>query len=124
MDVITIHPPYVGNRELRELPDEIRRFEPKESLTDFSPMGMGLIQRVATDLGCWMELCVALGTITTAGEMNGFLKTPVQLLVPALKCDGPAVVVDGSARNINMEAVNRYACERIGRWNDCPSVPP
>jgi len=55
VDVITIHPPYVGNRELRELPDEIRYFEPKESLTDFSPMGMGLIQRMADEAPDWLR---------------------------------------------------------------------
>jgi L-alanine-DL-glutamate epimerase-like enolase superfamily enzyme len=75
---------------------------------------------VATDLGCWMELCVGLDIVTTAGEMNGFLKTPVQLLVPALKCDGPTAVIDDNARHIDMEAVNRYACERVGDWDDLP----
>jgi release factor glutamine methyltransferase len=55
VDVITIHPPYVGSRELRELPHEIRLFEPKESLTDFSPMGMGLIQRVADEAPDWLR---------------------------------------------------------------------
>lgn len=55
VDVITIHPPYVGRREIRELPDEIRRFEPKESLTDFSPMGMGLIGRVADEAPAWLR---------------------------------------------------------------------
>ena len=55
VDVITIHPPYVGTREIRDLPDEIRRFEPKESLTDFSPMGMGLIGRVADEAPGWLR---------------------------------------------------------------------
>ena len=55
VDVITIHPPYVGAREVRDLPDEIRRFEPKESLTDFSPMGMGLIGRVADEAPSWLR---------------------------------------------------------------------
>jgi release factor glutamine methyltransferase len=55
VDVITIHPPYVGAREVRDLPDEIRRFEPKESLTDFSPMGMGLIGRVAAEAPGWLR---------------------------------------------------------------------
>ena len=55
VDVITIHPPYVGRREVRDLPDEIRRFEPRESLTDFSPMGMGLIDRVAAEAPGWLR---------------------------------------------------------------------
>lgn len=55
VDVVTLHPPYVARREIRELPDEIRCFEPKESLTDFSPMGMGLIQRVADEAPQWLR---------------------------------------------------------------------
>jgi release factor glutamine methyltransferase len=55
VDVITVHPPYVGSRELRELPDEIRLFEPRESLTDFSPMGMSLIQRMADEAPDWLR---------------------------------------------------------------------
>ncbi|MFB3739395.1 MAG: class I SAM-dependent methyltransferase, partial [Candidatus Velamenicoccus archaeovorus] len=45
VDVITLHPPYVAKRELRELPDEIRRYEPAHTLTDNSVDGLGLIQR-------------------------------------------------------------------------------
>lgn len=73
---------------------------------------------VATDLGCWMELCVALDTVSTAGEMNGFLKTPVQLLTPALQCDGASVILDGDARTIDMAAVGSHALEHVGAWNE------
>ena len=55
VDVVTIHPPYVGRRELRTLPDEIRRFEPEESLTDRSPEGMGLLGRVAVEALGWLR---------------------------------------------------------------------
>ncbi|MBN9266582.1 MAG: mandelate racemase [Hyphomicrobium sp.] len=34
---------------------------------------------VASDLGCWMEACVARRTITNAGEMNGFLRQRVPI---------------------------------------------
>jgi release factor glutamine methyltransferase len=54
VDVITIHPPYVGRGEIRELPAEIRRYEPRESLTDRSPAGMGLLQRVAARSTEWL----------------------------------------------------------------------
>jgi release factor glutamine methyltransferase len=54
VDVITIHPPYIGRGEIRELPAEIRRYEPRESLTDRSPAGMGLLQRVATRSTEWL----------------------------------------------------------------------
>lgn len=35
---------------------------------------------VASDIGCWMEACVARGFINNAGEMNGFLKPNIRLL--------------------------------------------
>jgi release factor glutamine methyltransferase len=54
VDVITIHPPYIGRGEIRELPAEIRRYEPRESLTDRSPAGMGLLQRVAARSTEWL----------------------------------------------------------------------
>ncbi|HCO03662.1 MAG TPA: peptide chain release factor N(5)-glutamine methyltransferase [Actinobacteria bacterium] len=55
VDVITVHPPYVGKRELRTLPDEIKRFEPEESLTDGSPQGLGLLGRVAVEGPAWLR---------------------------------------------------------------------
>jgi release factor glutamine methyltransferase len=55
LDVVTLHPPYVGLQELEELPDEIRRFEPEESLTDYSPEGMGLVGRTALESMAWLR---------------------------------------------------------------------
>ncbi len=55
VDVITLHPPYVAKGELRELPDEIRRFEPVHTLTDHSPDGLGLIQRAVAEAGVWLK---------------------------------------------------------------------
>jgi release factor glutamine methyltransferase len=55
VDVITIHPPYIGRREVRTLPREIRTFEPMESLTDRSPLGMGLIGRVVAEAPDWLR---------------------------------------------------------------------
>ena len=54
-DVVTLHPPYVGKRELRELPLEVLRFEPVDSLTDHSPRGLGLIGRVALEAPVWLK---------------------------------------------------------------------
>ena len=51
VDVITLHPPYVAKRELRELPEEIRRFEPVHVLTDHSVDGLGLIGRTVAEAG-------------------------------------------------------------------------
>jgi release factor glutamine methyltransferase len=55
VDVITIHPPYVRKGEMRTLPDEIRKFEPVESLTDFSRTGMRLMERVADEAPAWLR---------------------------------------------------------------------
>jgi release factor glutamine methyltransferase len=55
VDVVTIHPPYVRKGELRELPDEIRRFEPVESLSDQSKTGMKLLTRVTEEAPAWLR---------------------------------------------------------------------
>lgn len=55
VDVVTLHPPYVARGELRELPDEIRRWEPAHTLTDRSPDGLGLIERTAAEAGSWLK---------------------------------------------------------------------
>jgi release factor glutamine methyltransferase len=47
VDAFTIHPPYVGRERMKTLPREIRGFEPKESLTDRSDDGLGLVRRLA-----------------------------------------------------------------------------
>jgi L-alanine-DL-glutamate epimerase-like enolase superfamily enzyme len=73
---------------------------------------------VATDLGCWMEMCVGLSCVSTAGEMNGFLKTPIQLLKPPLKRDGAIVTLDGVLPTIDLDAVARSATQRVGAWNE------
>jgi release factor glutamine methyltransferase len=54
-DVITLHPPYVGKSELRELPAEIRNFEPKGVLTDGSPQGLGLVQKTCAEAPDWLR---------------------------------------------------------------------
>lgn len=55
VDVITVHPPYVARGEIRELPNEIRFFEPLESLTDRSPRGLGLLGRAAAESPGWLR---------------------------------------------------------------------
>jgi release factor glutamine methyltransferase len=56
VDVVTLHPPYVARGQLRELPDEIRRFEPVHTLTDRSVDGLGLIERAAAESPTWLKL--------------------------------------------------------------------
>jgi release factor glutamine methyltransferase len=55
VDVITLHPPYVARGELRELPEEIRRFEPAHTLSDRSIDGLGLVGRAAAEGGTWLR---------------------------------------------------------------------
>jgi release factor glutamine methyltransferase len=54
VDVITLHPPYVGRKELKELPDEIRKFEPKGVLSDGSPEGLGLVEATCAEALGWL----------------------------------------------------------------------
>jgi release factor glutamine methyltransferase len=54
-DVVTLHPPYVARDEVRELPDEIRRWEPAHTLTDRSVDGLGLVGRTAHEAGGWLR---------------------------------------------------------------------
>jgi release factor glutamine methyltransferase len=55
VDVVTIHPPYVGKDELKELPDEIRLFEPSSVLTDGSKEGMGLVELTVAGAPEWLR---------------------------------------------------------------------
>ena len=55
VQVLTIHPPYVARDEVRTLPVEIRRFEPRHTLTDGSDDGLGLVRRLADDAPAWLR---------------------------------------------------------------------
>jgi release factor glutamine methyltransferase len=55
VDVVTVHPPYVGRSHLKDLPHEIRGFEPLESLSDGSPLGTRILRRVAQHAPSWLR---------------------------------------------------------------------
>jgi release factor glutamine methyltransferase len=55
VDMFTIHPPYVARHEVKTLPVEIRRFEPRSTLTDGSEDGLGLVRRLAADAPGWLR---------------------------------------------------------------------
>jgi release factor glutamine methyltransferase len=55
VDVITLHPPYVPREEVKELPDEIRDWEPAHTLTDHSDDGLGLVLRTAAESDTWLR---------------------------------------------------------------------
>lgn len=66
VDVFTIHPPYVARGDLRDLPREIRDFEPHSTLTDGSDDGLELVRRLAADAVTWLRpggtMLVEIGT--------------------------------------------------------------
>jgi release factor glutamine methyltransferase len=55
VDVITLHPPYVPRAEVKELPDEVRRWEPAHTLTDRSVDGLGLVEQAADECVAWLR---------------------------------------------------------------------
>ncbi|HEX5937254.1 MAG TPA: HemK/PrmC family methyltransferase, partial [Actinomycetota bacterium] len=55
VDVVTVHPPYVPAWELKDLPEEIREWEPEHTLTDRSHDGLGLIGRIAREAPAWLS---------------------------------------------------------------------
>ena len=64
---------------------------------------------VATELGCWMEACVAREHITNAGEMNGFLKPSSALLKQPLKAEAGAIRLDpGFTPQLDEQLVSRF----------------
>jgi release factor glutamine methyltransferase len=56
IDVVTAHVPYVPKQELRDLPLEIRGFEPDHTLTDFTESGLTLAERAAGEAGDWLRV--------------------------------------------------------------------
>lgn len=69
---------------------------------------------VASDLGCWMEACVAVRAIDNAGEMNGFLKPDLRLLDRPLVMAGDAIRLDGKARAVDRAALKACA---VASWS-------
>ena len=59
----------------------------REALNAVSESGMepGLGDGLSSEIGCWMEACVARVTIRNAGEFNGFLKPKMRLLAEPLR---------------------------------------
>jgi len=46
---------------------------------------------VASDVGCWMEACVAARHITNAGEMNGWLKMTRPIFTEPMRVEAGAI---------------------------------
>jgi L-Ala-D/L-Glu epimerase len=77
-----------------------------------SVLGDGL----SSELGCWMEACVASVTIRNAGEFNGFLKPQVRLFAEPLRfLAGELVLPPGFKPTIDADALaaHEMACARF-----------
>jgi release factor glutamine methyltransferase len=55
VDVITVHPPYVAEHEVSDLPDEIKEWEPVHTLTDNSDDGLGFVRRTIEEAPAWLS---------------------------------------------------------------------
>lgn len=55
VDVITVHPPYVAAHEVDDLPDEIKAWEPVDTLTDRSDDGLGFVRRTVEEAPAWLS---------------------------------------------------------------------
>ena len=49
---------------------------------------------VASDIGCWMEACVARAHVAGAGEMNGFLKPGAGVFRSPLSVENGSLVLE------------------------------
>ncbi len=73
---ITMHPPYVARRDVRDLPREIRGFEPRHTLTDGSTDGLGLVRDLVDAAPDWLRP----GGVVLV-EVAPFLSRPIQVLM-------------------------------------------
>jgi L-alanine-DL-glutamate epimerase-like enolase superfamily enzyme len=69
---------------------------------------------VATDFGCWMEACMAADRVTTAGEMNGFLKQREPLVRNPMRVESGAIVLPPRHRpEPDHRAIDRCTVDRF-----------
>src|SRR5215210_6794217 len=87
---------------LREALDAVRQFGMEPVLGD------GL----SSELGCWMEACVASVTIRNAGEFNGFLRTKIRLFTEPLQFKDGALVLSQRRPVIDRDALSAHEIAR------------
>jgi L-alanine-DL-glutamate epimerase-like enolase superfamily enzyme len=90
----------------------------KEALEKVRQHGMEPVlgDGLSSELGCWMEACVATITIRNAGEFNGFLKPNVRLFAEPLRfAAGELILSPGFIPTMdgNALAAHEIACERF-----------
>jgi L-alanine-DL-glutamate epimerase-like enolase superfamily enzyme len=92
----------------------------REALDAVSKAGMQSVlgDGLSSELGCWMEACVARVTIHNAGEFNGFLKPKTRLFAEPLRFTaGELVIPAGFQPTIDADvlAAHEVACERFAK---------
>ena len=90
----------------------------KEALEKVRQLGMEPVlgDGLSSELGCWMEACVASITIRNAGEFNGFLKPNIRLFAEPLRfIAGELVLSPGFLPTMDRDALaaHEIACERF-----------
>jgi len=66
---------------------------------------------VATEIGCWMEACVARTRIRNAGEMNGFLRQRIRLAPDCLPVERGNLMLDAPPV-LDMSSVESVTIDR------------
>ena len=90
----------------------------KEALEKVRQHGMEPVlgDGLSSELGCWMEACVASVTIRNAGEFNGFLKPNVRLFAEPLRfAAGELLLSPEFMPTMDGDALSAHeiACERF-----------
>lgn len=76
---------------------------------------------VASDIGCWMEACVASAMIDNAGEMNGYLRQCESVVLKPIAIEAGAMHLDaGAVPILHPERVQRLTMDRNAAT--CPTV--
>ena len=86
---------------------------PRETSRIYECLIIVLGNGVAADPGCWMEACVAGHCLSTAGEMNGFLKPRRPLFKQPLTVAAGAVIVEPGPPEIDPTAVASQTLETM-----------
>jgi L-alanine-DL-glutamate epimerase-like enolase superfamily enzyme len=67
---------------------------------------------LSSEIGCWMEACVARKTIRNAGEFNGFLKPKTRLFATSLIFDSGALMLPRSfAPEVDRDVLDAHTIE-------------
>jgi L-alanine-DL-glutamate epimerase-like enolase superfamily enzyme len=94
----------------------------KEAINSVRQFGMEPVlgDGLSSELGCWMEACVASVTIRNAGEFNGFLKPKLRLFAEPLRfAQGELVLSPGFRPVIDPDVL---AAHEIRRERFSPAI--